>query len=168
MANGRTQGKKRAAHGHKANSSTSKSLKFTIPARPQADTTKPEVTPSPKSADTPALDLEVLESYNWNFSDLPDNNIPRLDNETLTNAEEDTEIIEVMSLHQVQEVQKPASESPAPVSEPNVDSTSESEIVITPPPVAKRSRKAKPPAEVDEHAILQAQSTSKVVPPCFP
>ena len=93
MANGRTQGKKCAARGHKADS---KSLKFTIPARSQVDTTKPqaEVNPNPKSVDTPALDLELLESCNWNFSDLPDNNnIPCLDNETLTNAEEDTEIV---------------------------------------------------------------------------
>jgi hypothetical protein len=158
------RGKKRAARGRKAASSTSKSLKFTIPARP--DTTKPEVTP--ESADTPALDLQ---SYNWNFSDLPDN-IPRLDNETLTNPEEDTEV-EVTSPQPSEEqpseeqpseplaTKQVASPSPAPVSEPDVDSTSEASI--TPPPVAKKGRKAKAPAEVDGHAVLQAQSTSKMI-----
>ena len=70
------QGKKCAAHSHKAASSTSKSLKFTIPAH--SDTTKPKVTPI-ESADTPTLDLE---SYYWNFSDLPDNIILSLDSGT--------------------------------------------------------------------------------------
>ena len=152
------RGKKRAARGRKAASSTSKSLKFTIPARPH--TTKPEVTPV-ESADTPTLDLE---SYNWNISDLPDNVIPRLDNETLTNPEEDTEV-EVMSPQPSEEEAPLATKqvaSPAPVSDPNVDSTSEASIT---PPVAKKGRKAKAPAEVDGHAVLQVQSTSKMILP---
>jgi hypothetical protein len=165
MASSRARGKKRAACSRKADSNTSKSLKFTIPPRP--DTTKPEVTP--ENADTPALDLE---STNWNFSDLPDNVILPLDNENLMNPEEDTQV-EVTSpkpseeqapLATKQKVQKPA--SPALVSEHDVDSTSDASIA--PPPVAKKGRKAKAPAEVDGHAVLQATSTSKAIPPCPP
>ena len=160
MGSGRARGKKRAARGRKEDSSTSQSLKLTIPAR--SDTTKPVVTP-----DTPVPDPEL---YDWNFSDLPDNIIPRSDNETLTNPEEDTEV-EVTSpqpsekppLATKQKAQKlPASPSPALVSEPDVDSTSEAPI--TPPPVAKKGRKAKRPAEVDGHTVLQAQSTLVITP----
>ena len=92
-----------------------------------------------------------------------------LGNETLTNPEEDTKV-EVTSPQpseeQPSEEQVPLATkqvaSPAPVSEPNVDSTSEASIT---PPVAEKGRMVKAPSGVDGYAVLQVQSMSKMILP---